>query len=72
MGLSCNPSEHAQSGISPLFSPAGGDLLRVQSRRGFLQTGMAGMAGQFPSCFNFAAYLTTRSTMLTILDSMEK
>ena len=45
MGLSCNSSEHAQSGISPLFSPASGDLLRVQSRRGFLQTGMAGMAG---------------------------
>ena len=30
MGLSCNPVEHTQSGISPLFSPADGDLLRVR------------------------------------------
>ncbi len=45
MGLSCNTSEHANSGISPLFSPAGGDLLRVNSRRWFLQTGLTGMAG---------------------------
>ena len=45
MGSSCNPSEHSSSSISPLFSPAGGDLLRVNSRRWFLQTGLTGMAG---------------------------
>ena len=45
MGLSCNSSEHVQSGISPLFSPASGDLVRVNSRRWFLQTGLTGMAG---------------------------
>lgn len=34
------------SGISPIFSPAGGDTIRVgNTRRGFLQTGLAGMAG---------------------------
>jgi len=42
----CKIAEHEQSAVSPLFSPEGGDLLRVgNSRRGFLQTGLAGMAG---------------------------
>jgi len=42
----CNSTEHAQSGISPLFSPDGSDVIRVGStRRGFLQTGLSGMAG---------------------------
>ncbi len=43
----CHPEAHAQSGVSPLFGPAAGDVLRVQdrSRRWFLQTGLAGMAG---------------------------
>jgi hypothetical protein len=46
MNPACKTMEHTQSSISPLFSPAGGDLLRVgSSRRGFLQTGLAGMAG---------------------------
>ena len=42
----CKNTEHVQSAVSPLFSPEGGDVLRVgNSRRGFLQTGLAGMAG---------------------------
>jgi uncharacterized protein (DUF1501 family) len=43
----CNSAEHAQSGVSPLFEPAASDVLRVndRSRRWFLQTGLAGMAG---------------------------
>ena len=41
----CNTTEHRDCGIAPLFSPAGGDLLRVNSRRWFLQTGLAGIAG---------------------------
>ena len=45
MDSGCNSTEHTQSGISPLFSPMGGDLLRVNSRRWFLQTGLTGMAG---------------------------
>ena len=45
MSSSCNASEHATSSISPLFSPASGDLLRVNSRRWFLQTGLTGIAG---------------------------
>lgn len=45
MDLGCNSAEHVQSGISPLFSPTGGDLLRLNSRRWFLQTGLTGMAG---------------------------
>jgi hypothetical protein len=46
MAKPCNSAEHAQSGISPLFSPEGGDVIRVGStRRGFLQTGLAGVAG---------------------------
>jgi len=45
MSSHCNTSEHANSSISPLFSPSGGDLLRVNSRRWFLQTGLTGMAG---------------------------
>ena len=46
MAYHCKTVEHVQSGISPLFSPAGGDLIRVGStRRGFLQTGLKGLAG---------------------------
>ncbi len=45
MGSSCNPFEHSSSSVSPLFSPADSDLLRVNSRRWFLQTGLTGMAG---------------------------
>ena len=45
MSSHCNTSEHIHGGISPLFSPAGGDLLRVNSRRWFLQTGLTGIAG---------------------------
>ena len=41
----CNNTEHIDGGIAPLFSPAGGDLLRVNSRRWFLQTGLTGIAG---------------------------
>jgi len=41
----CSSAEHTQSGISPIFSPTGGDLLRVNSRRWFLQTGLTGIAG---------------------------
>ncbi len=37
---------HGHSGVSPWFSPARGDLVRVGStRRGFLQTGLTGLAG---------------------------
>ena len=45
MSSSCNAHEHENSSISPLFSPASGDLVRVNSRRWFLQTGLTGMAG---------------------------
>jgi len=45
MGSSCNPFEHSSSSVSPLFNPADSDLLRVNSRRWFLQTGLTGMAG---------------------------
>ncbi|MCB1241644.1 MAG: DUF1501 domain-containing protein [Verrucomicrobiales bacterium] len=46
MATPCRSVEHVHSGISPLFSPAGGDLIRVGStRRGFLQTGLKGIAG---------------------------
>jgi len=45
MDSGCNSTEHTQSGISPIFSPTGGDLLRVNSRRWFLQTGLTGIAG---------------------------
>ena len=45
MSSRCNTSEHIHGGIAPLFSPAGGDLLRVNSRRWFLQTGLTGIAG---------------------------
>ncbi|MBI5800245.1 MAG: DUF1501 domain-containing protein [Verrucomicrobia bacterium] len=39
-------AEHTGSGVLPWFGPAGGDLLRVgSSRRGFLQTGIKGIAG---------------------------
>ncbi len=41
----CNIAEHGLSGVSPLFAPAANDVLRVQSRRWFLQTGLTGMAG---------------------------
>lgn len=43
----CNQTDHAQSGVSPFFQPATSDVLRVndRSRRWFLQTGLAGMAG---------------------------
>ena len=46
MASPCNTEEHAHSGISPLFGPAGGDVVRIGStRRGFLQTGLGGLAG---------------------------
>ena len=46
MASPCNTDEHAHSGISPLFAPAGGDVVRIGStRRGFLQTGLGGLAG---------------------------
>ncbi len=41
-----NPARRAEPGLIDHFSPAAGDLLRVGStRRGFLQTGLAGLAG---------------------------
>jgi hypothetical protein len=48
--LTVNPlghgAAHARSGVLPWFGPAGGDLLRIGStRRGFLQTGLKGIAG---------------------------
>lgn len=46
MTTSENSNCKAGAGISDLFSPAGGDTIRIgSSRRGFLQTGLAGMAG---------------------------
>jgi len=45
MASHCNTAEHGGGGIAPLFSPVGGNLLRVNSRRWFLQTGLTGMAG---------------------------
>ncbi len=46
MNPACNRVEHATSGVLPLFGPAGSDLVRVgTSRRGFLQTGLKGIAG---------------------------
>jgi uncharacterized protein (DUF1501 family) len=41
-----NPPSSQEPNLVQCFSPAGGDLLRVGStRRGFLQTGLAGLAG---------------------------
>jgi len=61
------------SSITRAFSPAGGDLLRVGStRRGFLQTGLAGLAGvSLPSLFQqqalaAAAGQTTRKTNVVL------
>ena len=56
MSNRCNPADHGTlgiSGVSPWFSPARGDLLRIGStRRGFLQTGLTGLAGlSAPSLF---------------------
>lgn len=56
MSNKCNPVDHGSqgiSGVSPWFSPAQGDLLRIGStRRGFLQTGLTGLAGlSVPSLF---------------------
>ncbi len=46
MNKGCNPVDHGGGGMSPWFSPSKGDLIRMGStRRGFLQTGIAGMAG---------------------------
>jgi hypothetical protein len=46
MSNRCNLVDHGQSGVSPWFSPAKGDLVRVGStRRGFLQTGLTGLVG---------------------------
>lgn len=47
MNIPAKPSAHAdqhQATNNP-FHPAGGDLIRVGSRRWFLQTGLAGLAG---------------------------
>jgi hypothetical protein len=38
-------ARHTQSDLAGLFQPAGGDLLRVRSRRWFLQTGLMGLGG---------------------------
>ncbi|MBX3414622.1 MAG: DUF1501 domain-containing protein [Pirellulales bacterium] len=38
-------SEHACHGLTSLFAPRANDLIRVGSRRWFLQTGLAGIAG---------------------------
>ncbi len=38
-------AEHLQSMHRSPFRPAGSDLLRVGSRRWFLQTGQAGLGG---------------------------
>ena len=53
----CNPEEHAQGGVLPMFGPASGDVLRVgSSRRGFLQMGLKGMAGlSLPSLLKYQA-----------------
>ena len=41
-----NPSASFKATLTNSFSPAGGDIIRVGStRRGFLQTGLAGLAG---------------------------
>ena len=46
MNPNCNSPEHLHSAVAPLFSPDDGDIMRIgNSRRGFLQTGLAGMAG---------------------------
>lgn len=46
MGSVCNRVGHSQGGVLPLFGPTGGDLIRVgTTRRGFLQTGVKGIAG---------------------------
>jgi hypothetical protein len=38
-------TEHRRSSLGNLLRPPTGDLLRVGSRRWFLQTGLAGLAG---------------------------
>jgi hypothetical protein len=38
-------AEHLSAGRRALFEPAAADLIRIGSRRSFLQTGLAGMAG---------------------------
>lgn len=57
MNPTCNRVEHAQSGVLPWFGPAGGDVLRVgNSRRGFLQTGLKGIAGlSLPALLRYQA-----------------
>ena len=46
MDKSPHSGSHGHSGVSPWFSPAGGDLARIGStRRGFLQTGLMGLGG---------------------------
>jgi hypothetical protein len=65
----CNRVEHAQSGLLPWFGPGSGDLLRVgSSRRGFLQTGLKGLAGlSLPALLHSRAAATAagRSTRKT-------
>ncbi|MBG89073.1 MAG: hypothetical protein CMO80_19530 [Verrucomicrobiales bacterium] len=65
----CHQPDHVQSAISPLFSPEGGDVLRVgNSRRGFLQTGLGGLAGlSLPALFQQRALAlsTGKSTRKT-------
>ncbi len=43
--ISSHSAGHSQSGLSAFPPAMGGDLLRVRSRRWFLQTGLAGLGG---------------------------
>lgn len=65
----CNRVEHAQRGLLPWFGPRSGDVLRVgSSRRGFLQTGLKGLAGlSLPALLQSRAAATAagRSTRKT-------
>ena len=51
------------------FSPAGGDLLRVgSSRRGFLQTGLAGLAGMSLPAFDLLEQLAAKVRLPVICE----
>ncbi|MBL9154311.1 MAG: DUF1501 domain-containing protein [Verrucomicrobiales bacterium] len=57
-------ASHGASGIDPWFSPRAGDLVRIgSSRRGFLQTGLTGLAGlSVPSLLKSQAASSTAGT----------
>ncbi|MBI3863379.1 MAG: DUF1501 domain-containing protein [Planctomycetia bacterium] len=67
--MACKPeavrhiAEHSAASAHALFQPPAADLIRVGSRRWFLQTGLAGVAGlSLPGVLRCQAKETARST----------